>query len=82
MAPPELPGSLQLVHTPRRAPLAAQTPREAQRRFLKGSPRTWTLLFKTGAAFELVEEEPGHEGRKGEGEELPQKWKAHGSSIA
>ena len=31
---------VRLVHTPRRVPSAAQTPREAQRRLLEGSPRT------------------------------------------
>ncbi len=36
-----------LVHTPRRAPSAAQMPREAQRRPLKGSPRTRASLFLT-----------------------------------
>ncbi len=49
MAPPELPGGLELVRTPQRAPSEAQTPRKAQRMLLRGRSRTKALLFESGA---------------------------------
>ncbi len=49
VAPPELAGGLGLVHTPQRAPSAAQTPQEARRRLREGSPRTRDPFFQTGA---------------------------------
>ncbi len=50
VAPPELPEGFGLSQTLRRASSAAQTPREAQRRLRKGSPRTRGLFNKTGGA--------------------------------